>query len=120
MALPGHKKYGGRKKGTPNKGTQELHEKLGALGFDPFTTLCLFGMGDWRALGYPRQTETKYTSSGEPYETDRIQVDARIKAIAEVCQYLYPKRKSIDHNDTKKPWEDRPFAHLTDEELKKK
>jgi hypothetical protein len=67
----GHKKQGGRQKGTPNKASQSLMEKAEAMGIDPFMEL----------LKLIRNGETEMT---------------RMMALKEACQYLYPKRKAVE------------------------
>ena len=74
-------KTGGRKKGTPNKGSAPCSEKAHELGIEPFTVLLLFAAGDWQKLGYAAP----------------IDPAIRCKAAAEACHYLYPKRKAIEH-----------------------
>ncbi len=69
----------GRKKGTPNKKTQSLEDRVESLGIDPFAILLAFAGGDKEILGL-----------------DEIQAELRFKAAREVCGYLYPKRKSIE------------------------
>jgi len=72
MAKPkGLPKSGGRQKGTPNKDTVSLFDKCEAAGLDPFTEL------------------VKLCTLGEKEEL-------RFQALKEVCQYLYPKRKSLE------------------------
>jgi len=63
------KKTGGRKKGTPNKSTLNLQERLDTLGFDAV---------DWLVAGL---------GSMPPFQ----QVDALLK----LMEFLYPKRKAI-------------------------
>src|SRR6266705_2701190 len=70
MGARGKPKTGGRTKGTPNKKTQLLQEKLDEAGVDPFrvlSDLCLHH-------------------------------DAAIRGMAakELCQYILPKRKALD------------------------
>lgn len=119
MAAPkGHKKWGGRKKGDPNKKTEVLQDKAKELGIDPFEILLHFANGDWEALGYKESFEYKYTPSGARYMVDVIPAELRCKAAADACQYLHPKRKAIDHTDMSRPWENRPNENVTDEELR--
>lgn len=92
----GHRKIGGRKKGTPNKDTIPLEQKAQELDVDPFEILLYFAKGDWKSLGYKSATKTMYTNTGEPYEVEIITPEHRIKAAAESAQYLYPKRKAME------------------------
>jgi hypothetical protein len=62
----------GRKAGTPNKKTQDLFEKCEKHGVDPFESLLLIAR------------------DGEKEET-------RMQACKELCKYLYPQRKAVEH-----------------------
>ncbi len=75
MKVPGS----GRQRGTPNKKTKSLEEKVEALGIDPFELLLSFAQGDNQRLNI-----------------EEIPLELRFKAIKEVCSYLYPKRKSVE------------------------
>lgn len=67
MAAPkGHPRYGGRKKGVPNKVTLDLMKICEEEGVDPF-----------RAL-------VKASLKSE-------------KCLLDLCQYVLPKRKALDH-----------------------
>lgn len=92
----GHKKGGGRKKGVPNKRSQTLIDRAKELGKDPFDILMYYANADWKALGYTKSTTTKYSMIGTAYEVETITDDQRIHAAKEACQYIHPKRKSID------------------------
>lgn len=72
MSTLGHPRYGGRAKGTPNKKTLDLHAKCAAKGIDPFELLLEF--------------------CGE------APMEIRLAALKEICSYLYPKRKAIEHS----------------------
>lgn len=68
------KKTGGRTKGTPNKGgAGELLVKCQERGADPFDVMIDY-------IVHP----------GEPA--------LRFAAAKELCNYIYPKRKSIEHS----------------------
>jgi len=96
---PGPKKgqrFGGRKKGTPNRDTQTLAEKAKEIGADPFETLILFAKGDWSALGYDSEYQIKVTKGGETVNEFTISPELRKSAASDACQYLYPKRKALE------------------------
>jgi hypothetical protein len=92
----GHKKLGGRKKGTPNKDTFDAEEIARELGFNPMKILAMFATNDWKGLGYDARTTTRYTQSGESYEVDIISPEIRITATKEAASYLMPKRKATE------------------------
>ncbi len=73
MAAKGQPKSGGRQKGSPNKKTQDLFEKCENAGVDVFDSL----------LEYVTQPST---------------LELRFAALKELCQYLYPKRKALEHS----------------------
>lgn len=62
----------GRKKGTPNKVTQSLMQIVEESGIDPFKRLLEL--------------------------TQSLDERIAVKACAEVCSYVYPKRKAIEHS----------------------
>lgn len=105
----GHRKYGGRKKGTRNKSSVPVREKAQALGIDPFEILLHFAGGNWKKLGYAeeRGLSGEYT----------IKPEVRVRAAADACQYLHPKLKQVETSIKESPLDDRPAGHLTDEQL---
>lgn len=66
-------KTGGRVAGTPNKATADLRERLSTLGCDPIEGLA-------RIAG-----------------NSRTPVAVRARCFAELAQYVYPKRKALEH-----------------------
>jgi hypothetical protein len=66
------RKTGGRIKGTPNKKTGELAERLVALGCDPIEGMAQLAL-----------------DKGNPPEM-------RGRMFAELAGYLYPKRKAVE------------------------
>lgn len=86
-------KTSGRKKGTPNKKTQELLTVCEEMGFDPFRELL------------------KKAQEGSE------------KCLIEACSYLYPKRKAIEHSVDPNPYMDMTLDELKEiakERLQKK
>lgn len=95
MFKPGHKKVGGRKKGSLNKVTTDLFAKLESIGLDPFTELAKIAQAD-----------------DNP--------DLRFQALKELCQYLFPKRKAMEVTNKIDPQvmeEAEALMNLSDEEL---
>jgi hypothetical protein len=68
-------KTGGRQKGTPNKASLPVAEKLEALGCDPIAGMAGIAMDEKNSP----ETRGRYYS--------------------ELAQYLYPKRKALDVSD---------------------
>jgi hypothetical protein len=65
-------KTGGRKKGTPNRRTAEVVERLAALDCDPLAGMAALAMDEVNAP------------------------ELRGRMYAELAQYLYPKRRAIE------------------------
>jgi hypothetical protein len=75
----GFQKTGGRKKGTPNKATRTVMEKLDAFGCDPLEGLARIAMD----LSNP--------------------LADRIRCYIELAQYVYPKRRPVEVLDEQSP-----------------
>jgi len=78
-AKPGERR-GGRAKGTKNRGTLEVEEKLRKLGCDPITGMALIAMG--------------IDAQGNSIDAS---IDLKAKMLAELAQYILPKRKAVEH-----------------------
>ena len=63
---------GGRQKGTPNKKTIAVAEKLAVLGCDPIKQM------------------------GQIAMDERVEVSVRVQVLKELCQYVAPKRKAVE------------------------
>lgn len=99
MALPkGHKKVGGRQKGTPNKRTKLVEETAARLGVDPFEVLCLFAMGNWEKLGYEAEMFFMEKPDGAVKAGYVITPEMRLKAAQEACKYLFSQKKAVEHS----------------------
>jgi hypothetical protein len=71
----------GRPKGSPNARTQDLFDITEKLDCNPFEVLILFAKGDIEALG-----------------VSEISPDLRLRAAKDACDYLFPKRKAVEHS----------------------
>ena len=76
----------------------KLHEKAKELGCDAFEILCRFALGDWQGLGYEKGITYQSTNKGDLIEKHIIPPELRSEAAADAAQYLYPKRKAIEHS----------------------
>jgi hypothetical protein len=70
---PGERR-GGRQRGTPNRASTEISEKLAALGCDPIAGMAQLAM--------------------DPSNSPEL----RARMYAELAPYVFPKRKAIEHS----------------------
>lgn len=85
----------GRPKGSKNKTTIRLEEIAERLECNPFEVLLHFAKGDFGALGYNEYT---YKTFGEnTVEELTISPELRQKSAKDACEYLFPKRKAVEH-----------------------
>lgn len=107
---------GGRPKGVANKKTSQLMETAKRLNCDPFEVLCHFTNGDYKALGYEEKKliVTKDTS----YEEYTISPELRQKSAKDASEYLYPKRKAVEHTFNPHEMDDDELIESTKEILK--
>lgn len=82
MANTTGKKFGGRKKGTPNKSTKELRLLAQELDADPVEFLLRVMMNDKSWLGQKKD----------------IPLFARQSAARDAAPYIHAKLKSIEHS----------------------
>lgn len=87
-------KTGGRKKGTPNKKTQIIEEILESLDCSPITNLARIANGQKvMCLAYANK------ETGDFVEMEVMPTLDQIKdANKELAQYIYPKRKAVEHS----------------------
>lgn len=95
MGAKGEGKTGGRRSGTPNKDNIDLQRISEELGISPFKILLHYAAGNWKELGFKDEYELR-VSRGEAYHVLTIDPSVRVKAAAHACEYLYPKRKSVE------------------------
>jgi hypothetical protein len=88
----------GRKKGTPNKNTQDVMALCDRLGCNPIEIMARFAINDWEGLGYDSpDTVVGYSKTAQPLKQQRITEKMRLDAASELAGYLIPKRKAIEH-----------------------
>jgi hypothetical protein len=97
MAGPGKLKTGGRKRGTPNKKTQELLGLLEEKNFNPAEKLISVYR---RAI---KSFDNSKGSSGQGPDMTFKYLEIAEKAASDLMQYVYPKRKAIDHTSGGQP-----------------
>lgn len=88
----------GRPKGMPNKPKECVAELCERLGFNPFELLIHIGKSDHKALGYETADITKRAKSGETFVEDRISLDQRLKAAAQLTSHVAPVLKAVEVN----------------------
>lgn len=79
-APKGHKRYGGRVKGTPNKDTTKVLEIIEREKCDPIEFLCWVVNANVAKL------------------KEAPELEQRIAAAKELASYIYPKRKAVEHS----------------------
>src|SRR3954451_15984279 len=98
------RKTGGRRRGTPNRRTGEVAERLAALGCDPIELMAAIAMGDVPCPACDGSGEFA-GSRGGPAETceachgrgkELIRAELRAKMLAELAGYVYPKRRAVE------------------------
>lgn len=87
------KKTGGRKAGTPNKKTQIVEDILNAIGCNPIENLARIANGE------PMKAMIGLNKDSGDYVVDEVPptLEQRLAANKELAQYVYPKRKAIEH-----------------------
>ncbi len=106
----GHK-TGGRRKGSGNKNTATLRERIMNFGCDPFAVLADIAKGELDCGVCLGKGKTRYQAAGDAERSfericqscygskrERISPAERGKAAAELAQYLEAKRKAIEHS----------------------
>ena len=94
--MPFQKGHPGKQKGTTSLKRRTIEEKIESSGLDTILGLCYFALGDWKALGYDSEKETKWTGNGIEYEEYRISPELRLHALKEVTQYQYAKKRHVE------------------------
>lgn len=87
-------KGSGRKKGTPNKRTIDAQKLAEEIGCDPLEVLLRATAGDWKFFGF----KEKSLKIGKAVVRDHITMEDRVSAAKEAAQYIYGKRKQIEHS----------------------
>jgi hypothetical protein len=87
-------KFGGRKKGTPNKHKKEHRESLrefcARIGVDPHRYMAEL-IADTSEIVYGVDAQ------GLPIVGPAVKVELKLNAAKELAQYLEPKLKSVEH-----------------------
>jgi hypothetical protein len=88
---PGERPPGaGRKKGTPNKKSLEFQQILEAHNFNPGEAL--IHIYKEQMLIFDERKKTKNKSGALEALSDAE------KTVNDICQYVYPKKKAIEHS----------------------
>lgn len=117
MAAPkGHKKWGGRQKGTPNKRSQQAMDLLSSLDADGLEEMVRIARAEVPCLECGGTGRAKYTIGPMgPYRDEDngieatcqmchgtkrhpVGIDLRASMWKEIAQYIHPKRKAIEHS----------------------
>lgn len=69
------------------------------LGCDPFKILCLFALGDWKALGYDSSVEVAESGDGNStFIKHTISPELRASCAKDACKYLYSAKQAVQHS----------------------
>jgi hypothetical protein len=129
-AKPGQR-FGGRQKGTPNRKTEEIAEKLARLKCDPLEGMAMIALnkvpcGLCRGAG-----KTKYKLPGDETIHERTcercygsrmeacSLELRAKMYSDLAQYVHPRRKAIELSTPSEPLELSIAAILRSRRLKR-
>lgn len=108
MAYPKGQRIGGRQKGTPNKRTEEIADKLRRLDCDPVAGMALIASGKVPCGVCHGEGKTRYRIPGTDkvgqrlcescYGTlmEHISPSLRAQMYAELANYILPKRKAVE------------------------
>jgi len=102
---PGERR-GGRQKGTPNKKTTAIREKLDRLGLDPIEGMARIALGDVPCPVCKGEGRISYPGSEpgfgcEPCHgsgRELVAIELRARMLSELASYVEPKRKAVDHD----------------------
>jgi hypothetical protein len=86
----GHKKVGGRAKGSPNKKTVEFLQLLDKYDFDPGAEYILLYRDIRKVINFRKK------KGNLPGALEAMDVGNR--ALNNICQFVYPRKKAIDHS----------------------
>lgn len=94
MKTGGRRPGAGRKKGIPNKKTQLVEDILNNIGCNPLQILADI------AVGKPMKAGIGLNAAGDDYAEGEVRptLDQRMSAAKELAQYVYPKRKAVEHS----------------------
>jgi hypothetical protein len=101
----------GRPTEAPGLRTRDLMHLASELDCNPFEVLLYFAKGDYGALGY--EEKKKIITKDSSYEEYTISPELRQKAAKDACEYLFPKRKAIEHTINPKTLEDKELLEET-------
>lgn len=87
----------GRKKGIPNKNSKEVAALVASNNCDPVKFLCALINNDWKMAGYKSEFEDQLTPKGDIIQKPVITLDHRVRAALDIMNYIYPKRKALEH-----------------------
>lgn len=87
----------GRPVGSVNKRTLEVEQLCEKHDCNPLEILLMFAKGDWEGLGYDASVYISESDDGTSTKLGYvISPELRVQAAKEACQYLMPKKKSIE------------------------
>lgn len=91
----------GRKPGTPNRRTLEVHARLAQLGCDPIEVLAHIANGDApcaRCQGTGKLTRKRWCPECDGTGRELIDHEQRAAAAKALMPYIAPRRKAVEHS----------------------
>jgi len=85
----------GRPKGSKNIRSILVEETAAKLKFDPFHTLCLYAMRDWKALGFEAECYFSEKPDGSVKMNYVISPELSASCAKDACSYLYAKKQTV-------------------------
>jgi hypothetical protein len=106
MARGGARPGAGRPKGSVNKRTLAIAERLERLGCDPIESMAKIALGDVPCAACKGEGSVRWPGSDTAYRCDACQgsgrdavpIELRAKMYIELAQYVASKRKAVDHD----------------------
>ena len=111
-ASPGERR-GGRRKGSPNRRTVEVAERLAALGCDPLEGMARIALGDVPCLTCKGGGRVRLGPAGKVVAEggregacprclgdgrEPVPYELRARMSAELAEYVAPKRSRVEHS----------------------
>lgn len=106
------KSNAGRPKESIGLRTHELFHIAQEHDCNPFEILIMFAKADYAGLGM-LEYKTIITKSGQEIQEPSISPELQQRSAKDACEYLFPKRKAIEHTINPKDLGDKELIEET-------